>query len=179
MAKFYKIIRINIYIVVSIFFHSVIFLTPFNKLRIIIWRSYGLKIGKKTYISNRVKIDFPWRVSIGESSYINAGVYLDGRGAEIIIKDKVDISENSKIYTLTHDIYSDDFKIKKGKVIIEDYVWICVNSIILPNSIISKGVVLSASSVFKGNSNAYTLYRGNPAVQIKPLSSTRSSKIIR
>jgi acetyltransferase-like isoleucine patch superfamily enzyme len=179
MGKFYKIIKINIYIFASIILHSILFLTPINSLRVLIWKICGLKVGKNTYISNRVKIDFPWRVTIGKFTYINSGVYLDGRGGDIIICDKVDISENAKIYTLTHDIYSDDFKIKKGKVVIEDFVWICVDSIVLPNSVLSKGVVLSALSVFKGKSNSYTLYSGNHAIEVKKLPFTRSNNIQR
>ena len=53
------------------------------------------------------------------------------------------------------------------KIIINDNVWIGINSIILPGAIIGEGCVIAAGSVVKGEIPPFTLAGGNPIKIIK------------
>lgn len=136
----------------------------------------GAKIGKNFKILGSCRFDFPWRLSIGNNCFINS-TYFDCRGSEIVLKDNVDISENTTIYTLYHNINSRKFETKFKKVLIESKVWIASNCIVLPGSIIRNGCVVSTNSVVDGELEAYNLYKGNYAVKVRSLPRDRAEDV--
>lgn len=148
---------------------------PGNWLRVGILRLTGVKIGAGTRIERGVRVDFPWRLRIGMSSTINSGVYLDCRGGTINIGNCVDLSSDVIVYTLTHDIYAQDFAVKGAPVELLDNVWICARSIVLPGSSIGVGSVIGANSVVRGRVSAHQLWQGNPAVLRRQLPVGRGS----
>jgi acetyltransferase-like isoleucine patch superfamily enzyme len=69
----------------------------------------------------------------------------------------------------------------KGKqivspVIMEEFSNIGTNSIVMPGSILRKGVLLSAGSLLIGDTEEWGIYKGNPAVLVKKID---GSKIIK
>jgi acetyltransferase-like isoleucine patch superfamily enzyme len=150
---------------------------PTSALRCLILKATGATVGGGTYIARSVEFDFPWRLTIGKNCYISKGVYLDCRGGRITIGDSCDISREALLYTLTHDIYSVDMKVKFGQIQIEQGVWICSRCVILPGATISKGAVIAAGSVFKGGAGAYELWQGNPATMRKALPQERATMV--
>lgn len=148
---------------------------PSNGLRVALLRATGAKVGRGTRIERGVKLDFPWRLRIGENSTINPGVYLDCRGDKIHIGNYVDISSDAIVYTLTHDIHGLDFAVRSGPVELSDSVWICTRAIILPTCHIGAGSVIGANSVIKGRIASNQLWQGNPAAFRKSLPIGRGS----
>jgi acetyltransferase-like isoleucine patch superfamily enzyme len=57
--------------------------------------------------------------------------------------------------------------LKKGKIILEKYVQIGANSIILPFVRIGEGSVTGAFSLVKSDIPAWMIYAGIPAVRLK------------
>lgn len=62
----------------------------------------------------------------------------------------------------------------KGKqiiepVIMEEFSNIGTNSIVLPGSILRKGVLLTAGSLLMGDTEEWGVYKGNPAVLVKKI----------
>ena len=163
-------------------FFIFLFNIAFNTVHISIIRKIllslvGAKIGKNITISGFCWFDFPWRLKIGDNCYITSS-YFDCRGAEIKIGDNSDISENTKIFTLSHNIYSKKFETISNKVIIHEKVWIAANCVVLPGSILNNGCVISSNSVVKGKVEKFSLYSGNYAKKIKKLPSYRA-KLVR
>ena len=56
-----------------------------------------------------------------------------------------------------------------GTVIMEEFSNIGTNAIVLPNSILKKGVLLAAGSLLIGDTEEWGVYKGNPAVLIKKI----------
>lgn len=54
-------------------------------------------------------------------------------------------------------------------VVIEKFSNIGTNSIVLPGSILRKGVLLAAGSLLMGDTEEWGVYRGNPAVLVKKI----------
>jgi tetrahydrodipicolinate N-succinyltransferase len=54
-------------------------------------------------------------------------------------------------------------------IIMEEFSNIGTNSIVLPGSILRKGVLLSAGSLLMGDTEEWGVYKGNPAVLIKKI----------
>jgi len=154
-----------------------LFIIPFNLIRVALLRASGAHVKFSTYIARGIKVDFPWRVIIGINCYISKGVYLDGRGGTITIGDNVDISMDAILFTLSHKINSEDFSIVKGDIVICKRVWICARAIILPSAFVASGSVIGANSVFGGKSKPNELLRGIPAQHVKFLTSSRSKSV--
>jgi acetyltransferase-like isoleucine patch superfamily enzyme len=54
-------------------------------------------------------------------------------------------------------------------VIMEEFSNIGTNSIVLPGSILRKGVLLSAGSLLMGDTEEWGVYKGNPAILVKKI----------
>ena len=94
---------------------------------------------------------------------------LDGRSAELIIGDNVDIAQETNIWTLEHDVNDDDHRIVPGQVIIEDHVWIASRVTILPGVTIGENAVVGAGAVVTKDVEPNTVVGGIPAKLIKRL----------
>jgi putative colanic acid biosynthesis acetyltransferase WcaF len=112
-------------------------------------RLFGAKIGKKVIIRPSVKVTYPWKLSIGDYSWIGDNVNLYTLG-EINIGNNVVISQRSYLCTGSHDYLQEDFPIYQKPINIRDQVWIATDVFIAPGITIGKGSVVGArSSVFK------------------------------
>lgn len=58
-------------------------------------------------------------------------------------------------------------------VIMEEFSNIGTNAIVLPGSILRKGVLLAAGSLLVGDTEEWGVYKGNPAVLVKKIDSTK------
>jgi len=129
-------------------------------------RLFGANIGKKVIIRPSVKITYPWKVSIGDYSWIGDDVVLYSLG-EIEIGENTVISQKSYLCTGSHDYLKEDFPIFEKKITIEGECWLATDVFVAPGITIKKGTVVGArSSVYKdlpGNKVCI----GNPAKIIR------------
>lgn len=110
---------------------------------------FGASIGKKVIIRPSVKITYPWKVIIGDYSWIGDDVVLYSLG-DILIGNNVVISQKSYICTASHDYLQSDFPIFAKKNSIEDGCWLATDVYVAPGVTIGKGSVIGArSSVYK------------------------------
>ena len=129
-------------------------------------RCFGAKIGKDVIIRPTVKVTYPWKVSIGDYSWIGDDVVLYSLG-EIEIGDNAVISQKSYICTGSHDYLSVDFSIFAKKIIIKNKCWLATDVFVAPGITIGENTVVSArSSVYK-NLPSNKICRGNPAKIIR------------
>ena len=116
-------------------------------------------------ITDGVTIVNPTKVSIGDNVSIHPYTYLLGK---ITIGNYVGIASKCSIIAETHNIadISIPYKlqgIEDQPVSIGNSVWIGAHSIILGNSKIGDGVIISAGSVVSGEIPPYSVVMGNPA----------------
>ena len=129
-------------------------------------KAFGAKIGKGILIRPSVKITYPWKVSIGDYSWIGDDVVLYSLGEIEIGKNSV-ISQRSYICTGFHDYQKQDFPIYSKKIVIKSSCWIATDVFIGPGTTINEGVVIgSRSSVYK-DLPPYTVCIGSPAKVVK------------
>lgn len=129
-------------------------------------RLFGAKVGKKVIIRPTVKTTYPWKVSIGDYSWIGDDVVLYSLG-EIEIGSHVVISQKSYLCTGSHDFSNSSFPIYEKKITIKDQCWIATDVFVAPGITVGKGTVVGArSSVYKDlPSNKVCI--GNPAKIIR------------
>ena len=129
-------------------------------------RLFGAKIGKNVIIRPTVRVTYPWKISIGDYSWIGDDVVLYSLG-EIEIGAHVVISQKSYICAASHDYSEIDFPIYSKKVTIKDQCWLATDVFVAPGITIEKGTVVgSRSSVYK-NLPENKICMGNPAKIIK------------
>lgn len=129
-------------------------------------RSFGAQIGKKVIIRPSVKITYPWKIYIGDYSWIGDDVVLYSLGNIHIGKNSV-VSQKSYLCTGTHDYSKKNFPIYAKEIIIEDECWLATDVYVAPGIKIGKRTVVgSRSSVFK-NLPSGKVCVGSPAKPIK------------
>lgn len=129
-------------------------------------RTFGAKIGKNVIIRPSVRTTYPWKVSIGDHSWIGDEVVLYSLG-EIEISSNTVISQRSYLCTGTHDYTSSDFRIYAEKITIGNKCWLATDVYVAPGITIGNNTVVGArSSVFK-DLPENRICIGNPAKPIK------------
>lgn len=129
-------------------------------------RLFGAKVGRNVIIRPTVKITYPWKVSIGDYSWIGDDVVLYSLG-EIEIGKNVVISQKSYLCTGSHDYLKADFPIFAKKILIEDECWLATDVFVAPGVVIAKGTVVGSRSSVYSNLPANKVCIGNPAKVIK------------
>jgi acetyltransferase-like isoleucine patch superfamily enzyme len=98
----------------------------------------------------------------GESS----GNYINGRNG-IIIGKGLTIGPNVGIISANHDPEDYTRHLSSEPIYIGDYVWIGMNSVILPGVKIGSNVIIGANSVVTKDIPANSIAAGNPCEVIK------------
>jgi acetyltransferase-like isoleucine patch superfamily enzyme len=70
----------------------------------------------------------------------------------------------------------------KGKqiiepVVIEEFANIGTNAIVMPGTILRKGVLVTAGSLIMGDTEEWGVYKGNPAVLVKKIDPTKTLEL--
>jgi putative colanic acid biosynthesis acetyltransferase WcaF len=137
------------------------------KWRAFLLRLFGAKIGKNTIIRPSVRITYPWKVTIGDYSWIGDNAELYSLGV-INIGNNVVVSQKSYLCTGSHDYRSGSFDIYANPIVIEDEAWIATDVFIAPGVTIGKGSVIGARSSVYHDMPEGMICIGNPAKPIKP-----------
>jgi putative colanic acid biosynthesis acetyltransferase WcaF len=125
-------------------------------------RLFGAQIGKGVIIRPSVTTPYPWKLKIGDYSWIGDNAVLYSF-AEITIGNDAVVSQNSYLCAGTHDYRSPAFDIRALPIVIEDQAWLAADVFVAPGVTIGKGAVVgSRSSVFT-NLPAMMVSVGSPA----------------
>lgn len=149
------------FIIISLFnlIHNAL---PFFVLKRLWLKAFGIHLSRGAVIHRRVKFFSIGNISIGQNSTVNPGCYLDNRN-EIRIGSNVSIAHDTKIYTLGHDIDSEDFCLIGAPVVIGDYACVFANVLIMPGVELGEGAVVYSGSVVTKSVAPYDVVGGNPA----------------
>lgn len=128
---------------------------------------FGAKIGRGVLLRPSVEITYPWKVSIGDWSWIGDNVTLYSLG-DIDIGKNVVISQNSYLCTGSHDFDSVTFDIFTKPIVVESESWLAADVFVAPGVRIQRGVVVGARSTVLHDLPAMTVCYGNPARPVRP-----------
>lgn len=152
--------RVAWYVVSTVLFESAIHLPYSWKAAIL--RLFGARIGRGLVIKPRVKIKFPWFLSIGNHTWLGERVWIDNL-APVQIGNNVCISQDALMLTGNHDYRSPSFTRFVRSVLIEDGVWIGARCIVCPGTVIRSGAIIEVGSVVKGSLAAHSVFGGRAA----------------
>lgn len=126
-----------------------------------ILRCFGAKIGKKVKIRRKCEITYPWKLEVGDNTWIDDEVLIYNLD-KITIGSNCSITRRSFLCTGNHDIKDPKFGLIVKPIIIEDGVWIQAESFLAQGIKIGKNCIIGArSSVFK-DLKSETICYGSP-----------------
>jgi len=136
-----------------------------SKIRILILKISGSKIGGKVIIRSGVKIQFPWNLEIGDSSWIGEEVWFINH-EKITIGSDVCISQRSIICSGGHDYRSASLEYAHKPVTIKDGAWVCLDAKVLPGVTIGECSVVSAGEIARKSLPDFSMLVGG---QVRPI----------
>jgi len=129
-------------------------------------RVFGAKIGKSVVIKPSVNIKYPWRLTVGDYSWIGEDVWIDNLD-QVNIGANVCISQGALLLCGNHNYRKETFDLITGPITIEDGAWIGAKTVVCPGVCCKSHSVLSVGSIATKDLEAYSVYQGNPAIKVK------------
>jgi len=141
-------------------------LNPINGLKIAILKAFGAKIGRGVVIKPNVNIKHPWMLTIGDYVWIGEQVWIDNL-APVKIGKNVCVSQGAMLLCGNHNYKKSTFDLIVKEINLEDGSWVGAQSVVCPGVTMKSHSVLSVGSVATKDLEAYTIYQGNPAVEVR------------
>lgn len=134
--------------------------------RRLILQFFGAKIGENVLIRPTVKILYPWKLVIGDWSWLGDDVTLYNM-ANINIGENCVISQKSYLCTGSHDHTKSSFDIFAKSIDIKDKVWVASDVFIAPGVTIGYGTVIGFRSTVNQDLPPKMICFGSPAKPMK------------
>ena len=145
-------------------------------------RCRGAHIGKNVTMPLSFAKKLGPLITIGDNTSIHSNCDITGTFYPVIIGKNVIIGQNVKLILRSHNIDSPEWESKQSHnsgLIIEDYVWICPHSIILPSvKNIQRGAVVGAGSVVSKDIATLEIVSGNPAQSLRHRKCVHSNVVV-
>jgi putative colanic acid biosynthesis acetyltransferase WcaF len=148
----------------AVFLNSPLF--PVNSFKVNLLRWFGASVGKGVVVKPKVNIKYPWKLVIGDHSWIGEGVWIENL-AEVSIEDHCCISQGAMLLTGNHNFKKNTFDLMIGEIHLCSGSWVGAMTVVCPGVTMEENSILTAGSVASGDLKANSIYRGNPAVFTK------------
>ena len=117
-------------------------------------------------IKPNVSIKYPWKLIVGDYSWIGEGVWLDNL-VLIEIGDNCCISQNALLFCGNHNYKKVAFDLMTRKIIMKEGSWVGANATVCPGVVFNKNAILTAGSIATSDLGENEIFQGNPAKKIK------------
>lgn len=110
--------------------------------------AFGAHVGKGVLLRPRLRVRFPWKLSIGDRSWIGEDVWLHNQDQLTIGHDAV-LSQGTFVTTGSH-AHRRDMSLITAPVVIGDGAWITARCIVLGGSRIGVSALVTPGTVVSG-----------------------------
>lgn len=115
-------------------------------LRPVLLRLFGAQVGKRVLIRHRVRVQWPWKLAVGDDCWIGEGVWLLNL-EPITIGDDVCLSQEAFICTGSHRHDDPAFEFDNGPVTIGAGAWVAARATVLRGTTVPPGALVAAGAV--------------------------------
>ena len=122
-----------------------------SSVRISVLRLFGAEIGEGVIFRPRTRVKFPWKIHIGDRSWIGEGAWFHNQDHVYVGSDVV-ISQEAFLTTGSHAVRKDMGLITRP-IRIADGAWITARCIVLGGANIGESAILTPGTVIKANQN--------------------------
>ncbi|BAU43959.1 Maltose O-acetyltransferase [Leptolyngbya sp. O-77] len=124
-------------------------------------RLFGAKIGQQVTIRPTARFTYPWKVEIGDYSWIGDDVVFYSL-APIRVGTHCVISQKTYLCTGSHDVTDPAFGLVTGAIAIGNGAWVAADCFIAPGVNIGANTVIGARSAVFHSMPAQTVCWGSP-----------------
>jgi putative colanic acid biosynthesis acetyltransferase WcaF len=116
------------------------------RLRVFILRVFGATIGDDVLVRHRVRVHWPWKLCIGDHSWVGEGTWILNL-EPVTIGENVCVSQDVFVCTGSHDRHSPTFEFDNGPITIEDGAWVAARATILRGVTIGARATIGAAAL--------------------------------
>lgn len=127
---------------------------------------FGATIGDGVVIKPGVRVKYPWRLSVGDNSWIGEDAWIDNI-ADVTIGDNVCVSQGVYVCTGNHDWSDPAFGLIAKPVRLANGSWAGARSIICPGVELGELAILTAGAVAGASLGRLEIHSGNPATLVR------------
>lgn len=118
------------------------------RLRPPLLRWFGASVGEGVLIRHRVRVQWPWKLTVGDHCWIGEGVWLINL-EPITLGHDVCLSQEAVLCTGSHDPRSPTFEFDNAPITVGDGAWVAAQALVLRGVSIGAGVVVPARAVVR------------------------------
>ena len=137
-------------------------LVPSSILRAWLLRLFGARIGHGVVLKPGVRVKYPWRLSVGDNSWIGEDCWVDNL-EQISIGSNVCVSQGAYLCTGNHDWSDSSFGLIVKSIRLRDGAWVGAKCVVGPGVEFGECAVAAAGSVVTKSIPEYEIHAGNPA----------------
>ncbi len=136
-----------------------------SSILVLILRLFGARIGKDVRVKPYIHIKFPWKLTLGDHSWL-AECYIENL-TDVYIGRNCCVSQGAMLLTGNHNYKSEGFDLITAPIVLEDGAWVGAKATVCSGVTCKTHSVLSVASVATQDLEAYGIYQGNPAVKVR------------
>ncbi len=145
------------------------FLTPIpwpSGIKTWLLRFFGARIGHHVYWKPRVNIHIPWKLEVGDHTWVGEEVNIINF-APVVIGAHCCLSQRSFLCSGNHDYQQPDMRYRHAPITLEDGVWIGASAFVGPGVSIGTDAVITACSLASKSLEGGWVYAGQPCQPIR------------
>jgi putative colanic acid biosynthesis acetyltransferase WcaF len=119
-----------------------------RRLRPAILRRFGATVGEGVVIRPSVRVHWPWKLTIGDHSWIGEDAWLLNL-EPITIGSDVCVSQKAFLCTGSHLHESPDFRYDNAPIVVEDGAWVALGATVLRGVTVGAGALVAAGAVVR------------------------------
>ena len=129
-----------------------------SRLRVLVLRMFGAEIGSRVIFRPRTRVRFPWKLHVGDRSWIGEGVWFHNQD-HIHVGHDVVLSQETFLTTGSH-AHRRDMALITRPIHIEPGAWITSRCIVLGGTRVGRSALVTPGTVVSGVIPANTVWNG-------------------
>jgi len=125
-------------------------------------RFFGARIGRNVIVKPGVHVKYPWRLRVGDNSWLGERCWIDNM-EDVTIGANAVISQGAYLCTGNHDWADPGMGLTPEPIVIEDGAWVGAFARVAPGRTVARESILALGAVLLDNTEPRGVYVGNPA----------------
>jgi len=131
--------------------------------RLLVLRIFGARVAFRCDVRGSAKVWCPSNLVLKEGALMAEKVNCYNV-AVVVLERGALVSQGAYLCTASHDISKPDFPLVSKPIVMEANCWVASEAFVGPGVIVGEGAVLGARAAAFHDLDAWSVYRGNPAI---------------
>lgn len=116
------------------------------RVRIAVLRAFGARIGVGVNLRARVRVHWPWKLTIGDHAWIGEGAWILNL-EPVAIGAHTCVSQEVFLCTGSHDHRSPTFEFDNAPITVGDHAWVAARATVLRGVTIGSNAIVGATAL--------------------------------